>query len=285
MPWEEKTDEERAIEPAFVHMKGVMLTVSLLMKGRDLPCWGGERRIEQRHKVSVSPWDSGEMWEQGRYSCLALKMFLIILQSLILLCDNFVHKYNLFRLLFLPYLSITVINPPHLHPPFSRFMIFVFVLWLIWWWVLSLWDGNYWSYSYAEGNNSAMRRSPIFQMKREYEKNSESYWVAPEDINTSDLPCLAPPLLMIYPSDSPLPPPFKAECVTSLLLRDSWLSSCSVLLASLLVQVHSLLSGRTRFFRWKKNVGLTDEEGRWTKACSDLSESIFPRVTYPRAKT
>lgn len=100
-----------------------------------------------------------------------------------------------------------------------------------------------------------MKKSLIFQMKREYEKISKPCWVAPEDINTSDLPCLVPFLLTIYPSDRSLQPPFRAECVTSLLLGDSWLLSCPVPLASLLVQVRSLLLGKARFFNGKRMLG------------------------------
>lgn len=92
-------------------------------------------------------------------------------------------------------------------------------------------------------------------MQREYEKISEPCWVAPEDINTSDLPCLVPSLQTVYPSDRSLQPHFKAEYVTSLLLGDSWLLSCPVPLASLLVQVHSLPLGKARFFNRKRMLG------------------------------
>lgn len=59
-----------------------------------------------------------------------------------------------------------------------------------------------------------MKKNLRFQMRGEYEKISESCCTAPEDINLSDLSCLAPSILMIYPSDGGLFPPFKAECVT-----------------------------------------------------------------------
>lgn len=100
-----------------------------------------------------------------------------------------------------------------------------------------------------------MRKSLIFQMKREYEKISEPCWVAPEDINTSHLPCLVSSFLTVYPSDRSLQPPFKAEYVTSLLPGDSWLLSCPVPLASLLVQVHALPLGKARFFNRKRMLG------------------------------
>lgn len=46
-----------------------------------------------------------------------------------------------------------------------------------------------------------MKKNPRFQMRGEYEKISESCCTAPEDISLSDLSCLAPSILMIYPSD------------------------------------------------------------------------------------
>lgn len=51
-----------------------------------------------------------------------------------------------------------------------------------------------------------------------------------------------------------------------LLLRDFWLVSCPVPLSSLLVQVHSLLSGKTRFFKecWANRWGGKVSKGlRW----------------------